>query len=272
MSAKIHIDLRNVQETLLLPLWGRAVESQKDFPLLNDKKSLEIINSIDYDFTSISKNTRGLSQLAWIGRALLSDKIVREFIEKYPQATIVDIGCGMDTNFERVDNGSIRWYDIDLSPVIELRKKFMEETGRRKFIISSLFDYTWMDKIEIKEKVLFISAGVLYYFSEMEVKEFLIKMAEVFHGSEFLFDVASPAGVRTANEVVLKNVSMSETSILRWGLKKTRDIESWDRDIKIIRKYSFYEDLRKGLSFRNKLGTYMSDFLKIMYMIHIEIR
>ena len=124
----------------------------------------------------------------------------------------------------------------------------------------------------IRQKVFFIAAGVLYYFSEREVKEFFIKMAEVFHGSQFLFDVASPTGVRAANEAVIKNSGMSVNAILRWGLKRPKDIEKWDRDIRIIRKYSFFEDIRKDLSFRNKIGTRLSDFLKIMYMIHVEIK
>jgi O-methyltransferase involved in polyketide biosynthesis len=53
MSPKQSFNLRDVQETLILPLWGRAVESRKSKPLLIDTKALEIINSIDYDFSAM---------------------------------------------------------------------------------------------------------------------------------------------------------------------------------------------------------------------------
>jgi O-methyltransferase involved in polyketide biosynthesis len=37
------INLGSVQETLLLPLWGRAVETQKKNPRLIDQKAVSII-------------------------------------------------------------------------------------------------------------------------------------------------------------------------------------------------------------------------------------
>ncbi len=271
MSGKVLIELKNVQETLLLPLWGRAVESQKSNPMLIDNKAVEIINAIDYDFSKIASNTHNLSQLSWIGRALITDKVIREFIERFPEGLIVDIGCGMDTNYERLGKVSVKWFDIDLPEVIDLRKKFFNETPNRKFIPCSILDYTWRQQVPSRTPVLFIAAGVLYYFDEKEVKDFFIRMAEDYHGTEFLFDVASPAGIRAANRMVISNTGMSEDSLLKWGLKRLKDLETWDRDIKIIRKYSFFKDLRKNLSFRNSMGTYLSDFLKIMYMVHLKI-
>ena len=70
MESKIKIDLDNVQETLLLPLWGRATESQKEKPKLVDSKAVEIVNKIDYDFSTIAKNISWVSQLSWVARCL----------------------------------------------------------------------------------------------------------------------------------------------------------------------------------------------------------
>ena len=56
MGDSSEIKLGSVQETLLLPLWGRAIETQKQKPLLIDNKAVSIINSIPYDFTVITKN------------------------------------------------------------------------------------------------------------------------------------------------------------------------------------------------------------------------
>ncbi len=37
----------------------------------------------------------------------------------------------MDTTFERIDNGRVYWYDLDLPDVIKLRKEFILENDRR---------------------------------------------------------------------------------------------------------------------------------------------
>lgn len=55
------VDLKGVQETLLMPLWGRAVETQKETPLLMDQEAVNIINSINYDFTKIANKINALS-------------------------------------------------------------------------------------------------------------------------------------------------------------------------------------------------------------------
>ena len=42
MTEKIAVQLGNVQKTLLLPLWGRAMETGKSEPLLVDKTAVEV--------------------------------------------------------------------------------------------------------------------------------------------------------------------------------------------------------------------------------------
>lgn len=269
---KIPVTLTTVEKTLLLPLWGRAAETRKEKSLLKDTKAVEIMDSMDYDFSGIEENVTGISQLSWIGRAMVTDKVIKELIGDHPEATIVNIGCGLDTAFERVDNGKLRWFDLDLPDVIELRRKFFSENERRKFIISSFLDENWFDAIEDRENIMFIAGGVFYYFDEDIIRDFFVRMAEKFHGSKFLFDVSSPTGIRAANRIVLKRSGMDTGTVLKWGLKKLKDIESWDRDIKIIKKYSFFTDLRPSLDFRTRMGTYISDFLKIMYMVYLRIK
>jgi len=51
MKSKIKVELGNVQRTLFMPVWARAVETKKDNPVLIDKTAVEIIESVDFDFT-----------------------------------------------------------------------------------------------------------------------------------------------------------------------------------------------------------------------------
>jgi O-methyltransferase involved in polyketide biosynthesis len=278
MSEKLTIELGNVQKTLLLPLWGRAMETQKSNPLLIDNTAVEVLNKIDFsrkdgspDFSLMAKNISYLTQLAWVGRSILIDKAIINFLKKFPKATIVNIGCGLDTTFDRVDNGSVLWYDLDLPDVIELRKNFIQETERRKNIESSFLDYQWLDQLQIEQNILFIAVGVFYYFKETQIKDFLIKISGSFPGSEVIFDAASPFGVKAANKLVIKNSGMDENSFLKWGLEDIKYIKAWDSRINILGKYSLFKFMRKGLTFKKLLGTYVSDILKVMFMVHLKI-
>ena len=84
----------------------------------------------------------------------------------------------------------------------------------------------WLEQIEVDENVLFIAAGVFYYFEEKEVKGFLIRLADHFPGSEILFDVSSPYGVKVANRMVITKSGLDEESFLKWGVASAQPIST----------------------------------------------
>jgi O-methyltransferase involved in polyketide biosynthesis len=272
MTEKVAVELGDVQKTLFLPLWGRAVETQKEHPLLVDQTAVAILQQADYDFSGITHNMSELSQIAWIMRSAHVDEVVRAFVASYPRATIVDIGCGLETTFERVDNGRLAWYDLDLPDVIALRRQFIPETPRRKFIAASFLERGWLSAIDVRENVLFIAAGVFYYFKEAEVKEFLIRLADRFPRSELIFDVSSPYGVKVANQAVIKRSGLDEKSFLKWGLASTKDFAAWDRRLRVLDTYYYFGGERvKALSLKNRLIGKLSDYLKVQYMVQLEM-
>jgi O-methyltransferase involved in polyketide biosynthesis len=269
MTDRVSIHLGDVQKTLILPLWGRAVETRKKKPLLVDETAVKIIDLVDYDFSQITQNIDDLSQIAWIKRSLICDRVIKEFLQSYPEGTFVNIGCGLDTTYERIDNGKLKWYDLDLADVIELRKKFVKENERRKFIATSFLEQEWLENIEVRGNVLFVAAGVFYYFEESEIKEFIIRLLDRFPGSEMIFDVCSPIGVKVANKKVVESSGLDEKSYLIWGLENKKDILAWDSRIRIISTHYYFRTLRIGL--RNFLMGTLSDFLGIQYMIHLGL-
>jgi O-methyltransferase involved in polyketide biosynthesis len=271
VSEKITVELDNVQKTLFLPLWGRAVESKKERPLLVDQTALQIIEAVDYDFSTLAHNLSDLTQMAWIMRSLCVDEVVRVFLERYPQGTIVNIGCGLDTTFDRIDNGSVTWYDLDLPDVIELRREFIQETECRKFIAASFLDESWLDEIRVSDKVLFIAAGVLYYFDESEVKEFLIRLADRFPGSEIIFDASSPYGIKTANRMVIQRSGLDEKSFLKWGLKNAEALTAWDKRFRVLSTHYYFGQNGQHFGLRIRLIGRISDRMKVQYMVHLRM-
>ncbi|MFH0756330.1 MAG: class I SAM-dependent methyltransferase [Bacteroidota bacterium] len=271
MKDKNEIKLGSVQETLLLPLWGRAIETQKQKPLLVDEKAVSIIKDIPYDFSVISENINSLSRLSWIARSLYFDKKIKAFINVFPEATIVNIGCGLDTTFDRVDNGKIHWIDLDLPDTIELRSKFISETDRIKFISKSVFDTSWYHKIEKKDNVMFLIAGVLYYFDESEIKKLFNDFHVFLPGVEVIFDYASKLGIKVSNKKVLEKGGMDKSAYLLWGIKNILEIEKWDSNIKVISHEPMYNEHKKNYFLFQRIGMSIADALKIMSLAHIRI-
>lgn len=265
------LNLNNVQETLLLPLWGRAVESQKKKPLLYDDKALSIIKNIPYDFTVISRNISKLVRTTWIARSIFFDKKIKEFISIHQDATIVNIGCGLDTTFSRVDNGKILWFDLDLPETIELRRQFIEETERQKFIAESVFNHSWFDFIPNKKNLMFLLAGVIYYFEEQEIKGLFNNFHNAFPCVELIFDYCSIKGMKISNKKVIEKSGMSKSAYLKWGIDNIYDIEKWGNFIKVIDNMPIYKEHKKNFSYLNRLGMSIAAKMKLMSLTHIKI-
>jgi O-methyltransferase involved in polyketide biosynthesis len=271
MSEKITVDLGNVQKTLLLPLWGRAMETRKTKPLLVDTRAVEIMEKVDYDFSTIAAGISPLTQAAWILRSKYVDKTIFEFLQKYPSGTIVNIGCGLDTTFERVDNGTLQWYDLDMPDTINLRRKFIPESERRVYISSSFLEPDWLKQIKVNGNILFVAAGVFYYFKEEEIKTFFARLADGFPGCEVIFDASSSYGIKIANKMVIKRGGMDEKSYLVWGLEKPDDLLAWDPRIMVIETLYYFRDNRKILPFNIWLIGSYSDYKQVQYMLHLRM-
>lgn len=62
---------------------------------------------------------------------------VKAFLKEHSHASVINLGAGFETEFYRVDNGRIHWYDLDLFEIIEIRKQLIPETDRAKRIAKS---------------------------------------------------------------------------------------------------------------------------------------
>lgn len=123
--SKYTVNLGTVQETLLITLWARGTEAGKLDPILKDTKSVEVMNQIDYDFSKLA--TAKGSQIGICLRGQILDQWVQSFLKDNPDGIVVEVGAGLNTRFERVDNGSVRWFDLDLPDAIAMRQNFFQE-------------------------------------------------------------------------------------------------------------------------------------------------
>jgi len=267
---KIKVELGDIQKTLFMPVWARAVETKKENPILVDSTALEIIDTVDFDFSQMTDNLAEISQIAWIARCKRFDLVVNKFIADHPAGTVVNIGCGLDTSYERIKCNSIHWYDLDLPDVIELKKKFQKATDNRKYISSSFLETKWFDNIVINDRILLIAAGVFVYFEESEIRDFVIRVADRFEDCEMFFDVTSPKGLEIANLVIRKS-GLDSRSFFKWALTDKSIMASWDSRINLLNTYHTFRIEGLGLSDENKNIALTSDSLDIQYMVHLKI-
>jgi len=274
-EAKVETEgLSGVPKTLLLPLWGRAFETRHPSrkPLLVDRRAAEIVDRLAFDFSTIAAEIHPITRLAWVARALHVDRAVRDYLAREPRATIVNLGCGLDTTFERVDNGTLRWVDLDLPEVIALRSRLVPSGPRQSSLAGSVLEDGWQREVQAKDGLLLVAAGVLYYFEQEKVRALLSRLAATFPGGELIFDVCSPRGRRISNRRVLRDAGMDPSATLAWGLANPWEIGRWDERLEVIEAYRLFRGVGGRLPLRARFGTLLSDALDIMSMVHLRFR
>lgn len=214
------LDLNAVGETALLTLYARAKDYESEQSVLKDKKSLEIINQIEYDFDQF-KDVK-MSYYGILGRVKVIDNEIRKFISLYPDCIVVSLGAGLDTMFYRVDNGYIDWYNIDFAGVIEARSQFFEPHERVHNVVSSITDELWTKNIEINgRKLLLVSEGVVMYLTLDEMKQFLGLLTDSFEEFTLYLDMISPyVAKRSKQHDMLSKMDVT----FQWGTKDGHEI------------------------------------------------
>ncbi len=268
------INLTDAQRTLLLPLWGRAHLTKIGNPILGDPKAVEIVEQLSgVDFEVIQKAFSDFFNVGWITRARMFDETVQTFLKVHPRATIINLGAGLDTTFFRVDNGELNWIDLDLPDVIALRQRFIPVHPRVKGIAGSLLQPDWLAVIEAPvNETLFLSGGVLYYFTEDQVRNLFVRLSAHFPGSELVFDAVSEASIPYINKG-LKATGHND-ALVQWGLNNSETLAQWHPAIQVLQDYPLFSRIAYKDFWSPIIQGYMnqSDAGNSSKIIHIKFR
>ena len=247
-----------IAETLLIALNARVVEARLPNPMLRDEHAIQLVEQIDYDFSRFK--LAGHDQATTIMRLRQFDRYTQDFLSRHPHSVAVHIGCGLDTRFERVDNGLVEWYDLDLPEVTSFRQKLIPSIERCHQLGCSVFDHAWLDAVRKYpgRAYLFLAEGVLPYFTEEQVRQLFVLLAGNFPGCELVCDGMTPAMIR------LHNLKLSFSKVgarLNWGLKTGRQPETWGAGIRFLSEW-FYFDLPEPRLGSSQLMRYIPLFAK----------
>ena len=218
---KEKIELLGVQQTLLVTLYARAIESRSANPILKDLSAEDVVERLDCDFGAVKLDKD--DQLRVVVRAKLLDTWTEDFLAANPRATVLGLGCGLDGRILRVNPpSSVNWYDLDVPDVIALRRHFFPERPGYHMVASSVTDPDWLDAVAPNGSAMVIAEGLLMYISEEEVRELFGRILNHFSGGLLAFDAFMPFAVR-----MVKYLPVSKMWAVRWGLDDPRLIEQW---------------------------------------------
>lgn len=202
--------------TLLGTLYLRAWESRLPRPILGDRYAAEAVDRIDYDWARVKRRVRPGGNQFLVGlRARQLDDWATAFLTRHPDATVLQLGCGLDSRMLRLDpEGRRRWYDVDVPHVIDLRQRIYPDRGNHRMISASVTDDGWLRDIPADHPVLVIAEGLVPYLTETEVRTLLRRLTDHFPSGELLFDGLARWVIRVGKP-------------FRWSPRDGAELERW---------------------------------------------
>lgn len=247
------IELGDVQETALIPLACRASETKRRSPRIKDTKAVQIMDALNI---APKKYDKILTHECVVARTIMFDETVKKLIEKYPDAVCINMGCGMDDRFSRVDNRKITWYNIDLPDSITVRKKVYEESDREKMISGSILEAEWTKKIPKDKPVIIIAEGLFMYFTQEQIRCILDMISDNFTKGFLVVELMRQAAMKEKLHETVRNTNAK----FGWGCRNGHAIEELNRKFKLLSETSFSEQMQKSTLISKILGTVIYKF------------
>lgn len=247
----------SVEETALLTLYAKAIESQSVEPILKDEKAEALAACLDpllqqrttkmaQQLVNRTIDPRLVVHLAL--RAKKYDTYTKDFIGKHPNAGVVNAGCGLDTRFFRVDNGKLQFFDLDLPDMIAFKRKILQETERYHMIGQSILDFSWMDQVDsIQQPIIFLFEGLLMYLPEEKVKNLVLTCQKRFPGSEMVCELTNKTWVegfwgKLAAVKMKQRVKMGSDADFKFGISSPEDLAAWHEGIEFVEQWFYMDD------------------------------
>ena len=247
---KYHIEPNTVQETLVIPLYGKKRCSEQYPQFFRDESAIALVEKIDYDWSRYQDNvmTRfGMVETGMRVKDLAWE--IKDYVKSHPRALVVNLGCGLDDMFPRVDNGQIRCYNLDLPDVIAIRNELMPPREREINLAVDLNDPQWVEQLDFKPEdgAVFFASGVFYYFEIPKMHALLVNMEQAFPGARVCFDIGNLKALKLMLKTYIKGSGMEIGGY--FYLEHPQSLEKWLPRSKISEKgyMTGYEPLDKSM-------------------------
>jgi O-methyltransferase involved in polyketide biosynthesis len=223
------INLTGVPETMLWTLHNRANEARRRDAFLVDPDCVRIYESIDYDYVRSFGKPDGSHPM----RSRLFDAALRPWLRAHPGGSVVELAAGLETQFQRCDDGQVRWHCVDVPEAIAVRERFLPASDRCRHIGKSALDLSWADEVDNSEGVFVTAQGLFMYFTEPEVRGLVSALFERFPGVELMFDTIP----RWFSRKTLKGFGKTQhytAPPMPWGINRDEiepTLRAWSRAV-----------------------------------------
>ena len=228
---KYHIEKNTVQETLVIPLYGRKMCSELFPQLFRDETAIRLIDQIDYDFSTLAQKSQStVQQFGFLEVAMRQNDLaweVRDYLKAHPKAAVVNLGCGLDDTGRSCDNGCCKLYNLDFPDVIAVRDALLPAGEREENIPCDLNDYSWFDRIDASGGAVFFAAGVFYYFLTKQFQTLVQAMAQAFPGGRLVFDAAGKAAVKMMLKTWIRDAEIKDVGAYFSVSDARRELSPW---------------------------------------------
>ncbi|MER9406280.1 class I SAM-dependent methyltransferase [Mesorhizobium caraganae] len=227
------VNLTGARETLLMTLYGKALESRLQHSLLKDRFADEAVRAIDYDFSRLKVDTNLGIGLAI--RARTFDVRVQDFIARNPGAIVLHLGCGLDTRIFRVDPpDGAEWFDVDFPDVIDLRRKLYPSRDNYHLVASSVTEPDWLTQVPRNRPAVVVMEGLTPYLPAEEGPRLLSRLVSHLAGGELMFDAYSRFGLK----MLRLNPTIRATGAeVHWAIDDPHELE------RAVPKLRFVDDI-----------------------------
>ncbi len=251
------ITLSDVNNTSLLTLFCRAIDNRREDRIIYDpvaesitERLVPIISgSKDVLLESLALGKVDKQVTVHIAlRASKYDQYAREFLAIHKDGVIVNIGCGLDSRFHRLDDGHVVLFDLDFPEVIQLKKQLVEETDRYHFLPYSVLDYTWIEKLSVfrGRPFLFLVEGVFMYLQSGQVKDLVGTLIHHFPGSDLVCEVFNSDWLKEPwgsliHRKMQQRLKMGKGAKFASGLSRPREMEEWHKGIHYLDDWLYFD-------------------------------
>jgi O-methyltransferase involved in polyketide biosynthesis len=227
--------LTPAQESLFLTLGGRALDSRLPRPFLGDTMADEVLSKSGYDIAKFppltTKQLDAKTKVFDIAvRAKRLDEVVRRFVDRHPNAVVLDLGAGLDNRILRVNPPStVAWYDVDFPAVVALRRQLLPEQVSAHSIGADLTDPNWLDEVPADRPAVIVADGLGAFLTQEAFVSLMNRLTNHFPSGEIAFNLYTTWAVWGA-----RRLAAIGPGVINPGFNDPRQPERWVPGLKLV--------------------------------------
>ncbi len=176
---------------------------------------------------------------AGVRRDRLFDSAANRFIADHPGCTVVNLACGLDTRYWRIEHEKCTYIELDLPEVIQLKKEILKDCLEYEMIGRSVLDTSWIDQVTTHGNSGFIllAEGLFMFLPPQEAARLFREIGEGFRRSQLVLDLPPEKYTKGLwKEMIRLEARITWGLDVSWvfGIKNPHEIEAYGSGLRVI--------------------------------------